>query len=45
MDVEAFKYPLIRSGRHALKLPCADRVDATKGWDYISNRDKWLDEA
>lgn len=30
MDVEAFKYPLIRSWRHALKLPPADRVDATK---------------
>lgn len=35
MDVEAFKYPLIRSWRHALKLPPADRVDTTKSWGYI----------
>lgn len=46
MDVEAFKYPLIRSWRHVLKWPPADRVDATKSWDCIKNQDKrWFDEA
>lgn len=46
MDVEAFKYPLIRSWRHVLKLSPADSVDAIKSSYYISNQDKcWFDEA